>query len=144
MSTIIRVAGLFVIFTLTACDVTSSANNSVEVAKESSQTASSSHVVFFPDGGGVAFPKPPVAEQEGFGWKYNEFIVDSDWGALKSAIKDTMQEQGYVSHEPIDLQGFEYGLSFSKKGSQKKVSYRAKIINSAKGGKILVRLSWSV
>lgn len=140
MSRVIRIAGLFVIFALAACD----ASNSVGVAGGSSQAAPSDNVVYFPDGGGIEFPMPPVKGDQGSEWKAKEFIVDDDLVGLNSALVDTMQEQGYVRLESLDLQGFEQVLSFSKKGSVKKVSYRMKRINSTMGEKILLRLSWNI
>lgn len=139
-----RIAGLFIIFSLAACDANTSSSNSVVAAKESGQATQSDNVVYFPDGGGVAFSKPSVGEQQGPDWKYKEFIVDNDWEVLKSAVTETMEKQGYVSNKSFDLQDFEQGLSFSKKGSLKRVTYRAKKIKSAVGERILVRLSWHV
>lgn len=144
MSTITRVAGLFVFFALAACDADNSASKSIEVAKESNKVASSNNVVYFPDGGGIEFAKPFVEEKESPNVRHKVFIVDNDQEWLSSSITETMESQGYELQGSIDLQGFEQAMSFAKPGSVKRVNYRMRKVNSAPGERIMLRLSWAL
>jgi len=133
-----KVLGFLSFFALVACDD----DGGVSAPQTSTVTNAAKNAIYFPDGGGIEFAKPYVENVKGPGWEYKDLILDENWPELSVAIKEVMMQQGYEDKGEIELLGFEKALSFGKKGSVKRVNYRAKHVKTVMGERVMLRLSW--